>query len=176
MGRIYLISDTHFGDKGSILKYEGRPFRDGYDMNEQLIANWNRVAGQEDTVYHLGDFACGMSRDEIKGILDRLNGHKILVIGNHDRDFTNRLWMEMGFDEVSYLPVILDEFYILSHEPMYVNIYSPYANIFGHVHGNPMYADVSARSFCACVERTGYAPVALDEIKRAIAAENGMPH
>lgn len=60
MGNIYMISDTHFGDAGAILKYEGRPFKDGHEMNEQMIENWNRVVGAEDTVYHLGDFACGM--------------------------------------------------------------------------------------------------------------------
>ena len=49
MGDIYLISDTHFGDSGAILRYEGRPFQDGREMNEQMIENWNRVAGSEDT-------------------------------------------------------------------------------------------------------------------------------
>ena len=74
MGDIYLISDTHFGDSGAILRYEGRPFQDGREMNEQMIENWNRVAGAEDTVYHLGDFACYLSREEIKEIANRLNG------------------------------------------------------------------------------------------------------
>jgi calcineurin-like phosphoesterase family protein len=168
MGSIYMISDTHFGDAGAILKYEGRPFKDGHEMNEQMIENWNRVVGAEDTVYHLGDFACGMDVDGMKAILGRLNGYKVLIAGNHDRDFDSRSWMDMGFDEVSFLPVILDEFFILSHEPMYVNIYSPYANIFGHVHNNPMYTDVSERSFCACVERIGYAPAAFEAIRKGI--------
>lgn len=88
MGNIYMISDTHFGDAGAILKYEGRPFKDGHEMNEQMIENWNRVVGAEDTVYHLGDFACGMDAGEITAILGRLNGHKILIAGNHDRDLT----------------------------------------------------------------------------------------
>lgn len=76
------------------------------------------------------------------------------------------------FDEVYFLPAVLEDFYILSHEPVYVNINSPYANIFGHVHGNPMYQDVSARSFCACVERIGYAPVPFETVKKAILDQN----
>lgn len=172
MGDIYLISDTHFGDSGAILRYEGRPFQDGREMNEQMIENWNRVAGAEDTVYHLGDFACYLSREEIKEIANRLNGRKILIAGNHDRMFTTRDWLDFGFNEVYFLPAVLADFYILSHEPVYVNINSPYANIFGHVHGNPMYQDVSARSFCACVERIGYAPVPFESVKQAILDQN----
>lgn len=165
---IYIISDTHFGDAGAILKYEGRPFENGIQMNEGMIENWNRAVKPEDTVYHLGDFACGMDADEIRGILSSLNGSKRLVIGNHDTQYSAREWMDFGFDEVYSLPVVLEGFYILSHEPMYVNTNSPYANIFGHVHGNPMYLDVSARSFCACVERIKYTPVSFDGIKAAI--------
>ena len=67
--------------------------------------------------------------------------------------------METGFEEVYSLPVVLEGFFhAFPHEPMYVNSYSPYGNIFGHVHGNPMYRDKSSHSFCACVERIGYTP------------------
>ena len=168
MGKIFMISDTHFGDSGSIIKYEGRPFRDGLEMDETMIENWNRTVGPEDTIYHLGDLACGRTKEEIKSLIARLSGHKILVMGNHDRDMTVREWMDAGFEEVYPLPVLLNEFYILSHEPLYVNTAGPYANIFGHVHGNPAYRDCSSRSFCACVERTGYRPVAFEKICRAI--------
>lgn len=65
--------------------------------------------------------------------------------------------------------MVLDGFFMLSHEPMYINSYTPYANIFGHVHGNPMYRDKSGHSFCACVERTGYRPVSFDMIKKEMA-------
>ena len=168
MEKIFMISDTHFGDSGSIIKYEGRPFRDGLEMDEAMIENWNRTVGPEDTIYHLGDLACGRTKEEIKNLVGRLVGHKILVMGNHDRDMSVREWMEAGFDEVYPLPVILNEFYILSHEPLYVNRAAPYANIFGHVHGNPAYRGCSSRSFCACVERIGYRPVEFQEICRAI--------
>lgn len=168
MGNIFMISDTHFGDSGSIIKYEGRPFKDGFEMDESMIENWNRTVGPEDTVYHLGDLACGRTGEETKSLVGRLSGHKILIMGNHDRGRTVREWMDAGFEAVYPLPVILDGFYILSHEPLYVSKASPYANIFGHVHGNPAYRDCSARSFCACVERLGYKPMAFEEICRAI--------
>lgn len=55
-------------------------------MNEMLIENWNSVVGEDDTVYHLGDVGLGPWEDWDNS-LSRLNGHKILVIGNHDRLF-----------------------------------------------------------------------------------------
>jgi calcineurin-like phosphoesterase family protein len=53
-------------------------------MDETLIKNWNSRVKPEDTVFHLGDFAFKLSKNEIKNILDRLNGQIILVAGNHD--------------------------------------------------------------------------------------------
>lgn len=57
-------------------------------MNEVLIRNWNEVVMPDDTVYHLGDVALG-PWSEWEGILTRLNGFKVMVIGNHDRVFQN---------------------------------------------------------------------------------------
>lgn len=81
----FWISDTHFGHK-NIIEYCDRPFKSVSHMNETLIENWNNVVSDEDTVYHLGDVALG-PWDEWDGILTRLNGRKILVVGNHDRVF-----------------------------------------------------------------------------------------
>lgn len=55
-------------------------------MNEQLIANWNATVGPEDEVFHLGDVALG-PWVEWNDILTRLNGFKVLAVGNHDRVF-----------------------------------------------------------------------------------------
>ena len=172
MGKTFIIADTHFGDSGAILKYEGRPFSNGAEMDRAMVENWNRVVGEEDTVYHLGDVAVGRSEQELSALLKELKGRKILVMGNHDRSFDVRHWMELGFAEVYPLPVLFEDFYILSHEPLYVNTASPYANLFGHVHGNPTYRTVSARSYCACVERNNYAPVPFEQIRSQIASES----
>jgi calcineurin-like phosphoesterase family protein len=55
-------------------------------MNEMLVHNWNALVRPDDTVYHLGDVALGPIEDSLKYIA-RLNGHKVLVVGNHDRPF-----------------------------------------------------------------------------------------
>lgn len=51
-------------------------------MNEELIKRWNEVISKEDTVFHLGDFAFGGAEIWNK-TLPRLNGHIVLILGNH---------------------------------------------------------------------------------------------
>lgn len=102
----YFTSDTHFGHK-NIIEYTGRPWPDVPSMNDALIANWNSVVMPEDTIYHIGDFAMG-PKTEHKGFMDRLNGRKILIRGNHDQTVTKML--ALGFNEVhNSLLVRLDD-------------------------------------------------------------------
>ena len=95
---IYFISDTHFYHT-AIIPYCQRPFLSVDDMNEKLIENWNKVVTNEDTVYFLGDFGFS-SAPKLKDITSRLNGYKIIIRGNHDRDRGEVSWKNIGFDEV----------------------------------------------------------------------------
>lgn len=158
---IYLISDTHFNYK-NIIKYENRPFASVEDMNKQLISNWNSTVSKNDTIYHLGDFAFGRF-ENIKSIVDQLNGYKILIKGNHDREKNNIWWHMAGFNDVIDGGIILDNFYLLSHETMYMNSNMPYVNIHGHIHGNKM---KGKQYYNVCVEHHKYKPVAFDDIKQ----------
>lgn len=81
----FFTSDTHFWHK-NIIRYSNRPFDSVEEMNEAIIDNWNSVVGPDDTVFHLGDVALG-PWSEWAGTLSRLNGYKILVVGNHERIF-----------------------------------------------------------------------------------------
>lgn len=82
---IWFTSDTHFGHR-RIIELSNRPFKDITHMNEMIVRNWNKVVDHEDTVFHLGDVALGPIHDSLSYIR-RLNGTKILVLGNHDRPF-----------------------------------------------------------------------------------------
>ena len=53
-------------------------------MDDTMIRKWNYCVKPGDTVYHLGDFALTSRRRE-QEIFDELNGHKIIILGNHDR-------------------------------------------------------------------------------------------
>lgn len=164
-GNIFFIADTHFGHE-AMIRFENRPFKDLKDMEEQLVKNWNETVDDGDEVYMLGDFAFG-DKAEVSRLCNRLNGKKTLVLGNHDTQ-TPKWYRSCGFDEASVWPIIIGGFWILSHEPLYINENMPYANIYGHVHGNPTYKDCCSQSICVCVERIGYRPIAFDEIKARV--------
>ena len=166
MGRIFMIADTHFGDD-NIRRYENRPFQTVQGMNEQLTLRWNTAVDKDDVVYVLGDFGADGREKEI---LVKLNGTKFLVKGNHDIQ-TNGYYREAGFEEVYDKPVILDGFWILSHEPLYVNANMPYANIFGHVHNSPLYRDFSAQHYCVSAERINYTPISFESVAAAVKSQ-----
>ena len=89
MAKIFVISDTHFCHE-NILKFTQhtgkmlRNFHDTTEMDECMIRRWNEVVQPEDKVYHLGDVYIG-SQKRADNILRRLNGHKRLILGNHDK-------------------------------------------------------------------------------------------
>ena len=163
MSKIFFIADTHFGDE-KIIKYENRPFGNAREMDEELIQRWNAVVAREDEVYVLGDFGADGYEEEV---LAKLQGRKYLVKGNHDTK-SNAEYRRWGFDEVYDHPVIIENFWILSHDALYVNTNMPYANLFGHVHNHPMVKDYSSQHYCVSVERLNYMPLDFEAIKEKI--------
>lgn len=167
MNKTWLISDTHFNHE-RIIEYCNRPFKNVNDMNENIIKNWNSVVKNGDKVYHLGDFGFG-SKEQIKNIVSQLNGDIYLIRGNHC-NHPNQWYRDCGISEVYDHPIIIYDFFVLSHEPQsfIVNDRGPYANLFGHVHDSPMFETYGKRHFCACVERHDYTPVEFNYIVHKI--------
>lgn len=105
--KLWFISDTHFYHE-NIIKYCNRPFKDASEMNEVLISNWNALVKPNDDVIIGGDFIHSGNLELIHSIMDRLNGDKWLVYGNHcyqnkfERDeickrFNYHCWDAMDF-------------------------------------------------------------------------------
>ncbi len=160
---VYFIADLHFDDE-NIRVYENRPFENVEEMNRAIIDNWNSTVSEDDEVYLVGDIGNEKHISELKG-------RKYLVKGNHDK-LSNEEYRKLGFTEVYDKPIIFNDFWMVSHEPMYVNKNMPYANIFGHVHANPAYRTVSERSYWVGVERIGYTPISFEEIAMAVQEED----
>lgn len=165
----YCIGDNHFWHK-NIIKYENRPFSSVEEMNEVMIKNWNEVINNKSKVIILGDWIFG-NKDNVESIVRRLKGYKILILGNHDQ-YSPSYYSQLGVEEVSAYPIIVDDFIMCSHHPMYISDNTPYINVFAHVHGNPEYKTISKQSACLSVERWGYKPVLLGDICRLIEKEN----
>lgn len=79
----FYIGDPHLFHS-NIIRYDNRPFRSAEIMNDVLIKNWNDRVSLEDTVYMLGDISWSPDPEINRTILKQLNGHKILIRGNHD--------------------------------------------------------------------------------------------
>jgi calcineurin-like phosphoesterase family protein len=78
---VFFTSDHHFGDH-RVLNLYPRPFAGVAEMDAAMIARWNETVGEEDEVWHLGDFARTARR--AAEVLAELKGRKHLVIGNND--------------------------------------------------------------------------------------------
>lgn len=171
---IYFISDTHFCQK-SIIPYCHRPFGSVDEMNEKLIENWNSVVKKDDKVYFLGDFCLG-DLSEKRDILNRLNGYKIIVKGNHEDEINVQSLMNLGWDEAYVCPTELMyvdkdkkvQSILLSHQPQYIS--DNQFNIHGHIHDTLLeneYPDMNPNNhLCVSVEVIDYRPISFEEIQK----------
>lgn len=95
--RIFFTSDWHLGHENAI-KYDKRPFKDCAEMAETLVRRFNATVPEDGTTYFLGDM--GNKTEDISKVIKRLNGTKILILGNHDKNVGTML--NCGFDAVLY--------------------------------------------------------------------------
>jgi calcineurin-like phosphoesterase family protein len=137
----WITSDLHFGHT-NIMKFcpETRGhFRDVQHMNEEMVRMWNEKVQPGDTVYILGDVAFCSASDAAR-ILQRLNGDKILIEGNHDRKAIKDVSFQKCFKEIhKYLDINYNGHKIvMSHFPFleWDQMHRGSLHFFGHLHGN----------------------------------------
>lgn len=176
----FFTSDTHFGH-ANIIRFCNRPFRNVEEMNEALIENWNLVVSEDDTVFHLGDFAFGGS-NVWKSIIPRLNGHINLIIGNHDRKNLRQGYMSYFDMVVPQLQIeIEDNSIYLNHYPFlcYGGSYRGVWQLFGHVHSGPQAdgLDISRlrvllpTQYDVGVDNNNFTPISYREVKEKIESQ-----
>lgn len=80
----FFTSDPHWFHT-NILTFESehRPFSTVEEMNEVLVENINSRVKKNDMLYFLGDIVFGNKQENLK-IINRINGRKVLIPGNHD--------------------------------------------------------------------------------------------
>jgi calcineurin-like phosphoesterase family protein len=188
MPSVFLVSDTHFGHKGvcHFTRNDGvtklRPFDTPEEMDEFMVEAWNKKVKPNDKVYHLGDVV--MSRRSLS-IMDRLNGDKVLIRGNHDifKDEDYRKY----FRELRAYHVMNGM--ILSHIPIHSESLGRFGvNIHGHLHADRVMrparvleefidhgcTTIDERYHCVCVEQTDFAPILFEDVIKRIEAEGGV--
>lgn len=84
--KLFFTSDTHWSHF-NIARLCNRPFNSRKEMDERLIANWNKVVPEDGIVIHCGDFMLPhkIGYKEYSKYVSRLNGTIYLTRGNHDR-------------------------------------------------------------------------------------------
>ena len=161
MTKTFIISDTHFFHQNilNFKKEDGSPLREFStisDMNETIVSNWNETVRSEDNIFHLGDVCFG--HKENLDILNRLNGKKTLLLGNHEHKNIKE-YIPYFYDIRAYH--VLNKC-ILSHIPVHDTQLERFkCNIHGHTHWNEL---KDKRYKNVCVEKTNFRPIDIEEI------------
>lgn len=176
----YYTSDLHLGHE-NIIAPMNRPYNNATEMDEDLVKRWNKKVKKNDDVYIIGDLSY-KSVHQIEYYLDRLAGHKHLIIGNHDE-----YWMkdvkdiQSYFDSVSHMELIQEGERVLTlcHFPMFEWGGSRYIKdwkksktwmIHGHIHNSrecDAYKIIREKLFCelnAGIDINNLEPVTFNEL------------
>jgi calcineurin-like phosphoesterase family protein len=113
---IHFTSDWHLGHANS-LKFDERPFRDVDHMHRVLINNYNSQVPPDGVCYFLGDVGM-LGTEAMAEIMAQLNGTKVLILGNHDKNYSSMY--NAGFDVVLNAGVlyIAEERVTMTHCPL----------------------------------------------------------
>jgi len=140
------ISDLHIYDTQIALL---RGYSSCEEMHEEMIREWNEQVGEFDHIYIIGDVPIYGNLDEdvektlkVLEIINKLNGIKHLVLGNHDygwkdKRLKNKLYTTF-VEIVNEMTVTINQYtkLFLSHYP-HMEWRGQFGNtlhLFGHVH------------------------------------------
>lgn len=185
--KVFFTSDTHFGHS-NIIKYCQRPFNSAEHMDEVLINNWNEVVSPQDIVFHLGDFCFGSDKEWIK-ILQRLNGTKYLILGNHDlKKIANSNQIKDYFADINMqMRVVVDKQKMLLNHYPFLCFEGGYQNawqLFGHVHSSKHSTGLDKErlvhlfptQYDVGVDNNNYRPVSFSQVSQIITEQQANAH
>ena len=183
--KTFFASDHHFFH-ANILKYADRPWNNVWMMNEALIERHNSVVTNKDIVYFIGDFAFTSNEDDIVNIIQRLNGEKHFIAGNHDKTmFKERIMKQFNsFTKAPYKEIYVQDSdarggkqsITLCHYAMRVWNKSHHGafHLYGHSHGS-LPDDPNSRSFDIGVDCWDFTPISYEQVKKVMAKKNWKP-
>jgi len=150
---IYFTSDTHFGEDRTLL-FSRRPFSSVFEMDSTMINNWNKTVGEEDIVYHLGDFGSSELAKYLKGTI-------IFLPGNYEDK-------EENLERFSFCKEIIEPNHELTYKEQTVKlIHEPDEAegfgffLYGHIHKLQM---VKINGLNVGTDCHNYTPVSFDDV------------
>lgn len=172
--KTYIVSDNHFFHTNiakycarpynvSDLKNKDFLNEEILKMNEDMLKEFDALP-EECDIYNNGDlFFVGDENkkkflnnclNEMKAIVKRMKGptgkrRLFLILGNHDNfhlpnEGRIKFYYDLGFDKVYDTPIIIEDNFILSHEPVYISPANNFINLYGHTHD----LDIEDEYFC----------------------------
>ena len=118
----FFCSDLHIGHDKEFL-YGPRGFSSIEEHDTAILERWNATVSQEDTVYILGDLCMNNNEREWHRIFSALNGHKKMVMGNHDTPHKIRFYEIYGITSLGFASLYKHsghKSFYLSHYPTMV--------------------------------------------------------
>lgn len=167
---VFFASDHHFGhealyskfldDQGRFTRYQ---FASASEGDEAMVERHNSVVRTQDRVYFLGDVTF---HKKYLSILNRMNGRKVLIKGNHD-NLTLKDYAEY-FDDIRGIHQFKG--LVMTHVPIHTESLARWRfNVHGHLHTNVVkLADgtVDTRYLCVCMEQINYTPISLEDVRK----------
>ena len=153
---VYFYSDPHFSHKN--LANNVRGYADINEHDEFLIEQFNSIVkSKHDLVYFGGDIT--LEKKDGYSLLDRLNGRKVVIMGNHDLHKHCRSLLE----HVENVCGVLEyKGFVVTHIPIHESQIDRFrGNIHGHLHNfsidHPKYFNMS----CEVID---YKPKTVEEL------------
>ena len=175
MNNSYFSSDYHFGH-ANVIKFDKRPYNDIWAMDEAIIANHNSVVDEKDDFYFLGDFCFNNRAEEY---MQRLNGNKFFIKGNHDRREMIKLYHKYGtyLGELAEVSVNSQKI-VLCHYAMKVwnKSHRGVWHLYGHSH-HSLPDDKTSLSFDVGINGDGYkyTPLSFEQVKKIMNKKQYKP-
>jgi calcineurin-like phosphoesterase family protein len=171
MSQVFLAGCIHFGHNSMAVS---RGFQDAECHDDFIIDNWNKVVHKRDMVYILGDIT--MENKKVYHKLDKLNGRKVVVMGNHDmKNHVSELLKHVE----SVAGCIKYKSYMLTHIPVHPMEfdYRINGNIHAHLHDlNVLKEDGTpdTRYVHVGMEKIDYTPVLFSDIDVTFKSINNL--
>jgi calcineurin-like phosphoesterase family protein len=181
--RLYFTSDTHYNHTNicrGVTRWTDaeditRDFKTLDQMNDRIVAGINAEVGQDDILFHLGDWSFG-GFERIEEFRNRINCKNIhIVLGNHDhhierdREGIRRLFTSVNqYLELEVKGNDWEQNYVLMHYPIisWNKMNDGVIHLHGHVHLSADRRIGKGKTMDVGVDGNGLNPLHTSDIKR----------
>ncbi len=176
--RVWFTSDTHYNHtnicRGTTRWVDAnditRDFKTLGEMNDRIVAGINAAVGENDILFHLGDWSFG-GFESIEEFRNRINCQNIhLILGNHDHHIErNKNDIQELFSSVNqYVELEVNKQYnfVLMHYPImsWNKMNENVIHLHGHVHLPPDRRIGKGKMMDVGVDGNGLDPISLTKV------------